>query len=608
MALHVLWLTDGPISFIKRSLATALGFAAVVGALLGLSRFGTHTLFHDMMEITKAQAAGANDFRSTLNSWLYFFYAERAALLLWVCGFLGALLLEFSRPRPAGRRILTPLRLMAMGFGALYLIFFVDSDLRHHLVVHGRHSRQLVPFLIVGFGIGCDQLCARFRHGALSATAVAAALVLNAALIFREPFAMVFPRDFDSNAEAVLKGLPPLIDGKSYYRKVNVDHFTYEPEVLPSPPVETLLASPHPLHYLPYIYEGESQALKRRRVAVDHRMRLVRMAVPEAEQVKGDPYGLVELTVVFPSDRAGFTEPLLSVGPRHNGDLFYIYYMTAEKAQLKFLNMGDTSLTSAPFSYKPGQARVLRLFSGSLMPPGGQTMAGVSAGEAALLRHRVYATIDGAVLLDKPATPHDALPGEAYAGVNAVEAGASGAQFWGSIRSAIRGGLPPLPQGIGKDQNFGAVHLEVAAPAVSNGTAEPLLVAGVPGRAVLGYMRIHADGSLVFGVEIWGVGNFEGKPMPRPPGASLDVNYSFGSLYPRIGDPAWGNLPEATQRAIAGRIRITVNGKVVLDLARDTPDLSSLPVTVGSNPVGGSLVNAGFSGRVLFSYRKPIGN
>jgi hypothetical protein len=497
---------------------------------------------------------------------------------------------------------------MALGFGALYLTFFVDSDLRHHLVVHGRHSRQLVPFLIVGFGIGCDNLCARLRFGFLVAAGIAALLVVNAAATFRTPFTMVFPRDFDLKAEALLRDLPPLTDGKSYYRKVNVDHFTYEPEVLRDPPIETLLASPHPLQYLPYIYEGESQALKERRVAIDHRMRLVRMAVPEAEQIKGEPYGIVELTVVFPSNRAGFIEPLLSVGPRHDGDLFYIYYITAEKAELEFLNMGFAGLASAPFSYESGKSRVLRLFSGSLMPPEGQATAGANSGEAALLRHRVYATIDGAVLLDKPSTPHDALPGEAYAGVNAVEAGAAGAQFWGTIRSAVRGGLPPLPKGIGKDQNFGAIHLEVAAPPVSNGTAEPLLAAGIPGHAVLGFMRIRPDGNVIFGVEIWGVGSFESPPLPHPSGASIDVNYSFGSLYPRIGDPAWGDIPLETQKKIAGQIRITVNGKVALDLAHETPDLSSLPVAIGSNPVGGSLVNAGFSGRILFSYRAPIGN
>ncbi len=607
MALHVLWLADGPLSFVKRSLATGVGFLAVVGALVGLSRFGTNSLFRDMLEITKAQAAGANDFRSSLNSWLYFLYAERLALFLWMGAFLGALCLESSERPATGRRFLTPLRLMALGFAALYAVFFLDSDLRHHLVVHGRHSRQLAPFLIVGFGVGLDRLCDRLRIGNLAALAVGVALAVNAFLGFRPLFAMEFPRDFDARAEAILAGRPPLSDGASYYRKVNVDHYTFEPEVLRDPPLETLLASPHPLQYLPYIYEGESQALKRRRVSVDHRMRLVRMAVPENERVGGEPYGMVTLRLEFPADRAGYGEPLLSIGPRHDGDLFSIDYLSATQARLNFLSMGFMGIASAPFDYEPGKPHVLKLFSGSLLPPDGRAAAGLSGNEARILGQSVYASVDGRILLDQPMMRHASAPGEVYAGVNAVEAGTSGAQFSGLILGVTRGGAPPVPKGMSKDQQYGAMHLRIAAPPVSNGTAEPLLVVGVPGRAVLGYLRVLPNGTRVFGVEIWGVGKFESNPVPPETGAFTEVDYSFGSLFPAVGFPAWNNLPVAEQLATKRTVSITVNGVSVLKVAEDTPEFASLPVAVGANPVGGSLVNAGFSGHVITSYRLPIG-
>jgi len=604
--LHALWLADGFFTLIGRLVSAGIGYGLVVGILAAISHLDHHSLFRDMLEITKAQAAGENDFRSTLNSWLYFLYAERAALLLWIAAFLGGLWIESHVPRREGR-LLTPLRLMAVGFVVVYGIFALDSDIRHHLVVHGRHSRQLLPFLLVGFGVGLDILCSACAWRGRTAALALALLAVNACFTFSGPLAMVFPRDFDARAEAVLAGLPPLTDGKSYYRKVNVDNYTYEPETLRSAPMETLLASPHPLQYPPYLYEGESQALKKLRVSVDHRMRLVRMAVPEAEQVHGDAYGIVRLKLAFPSTRSGFSEPLLSIGPRHEGDLFFVYYVTPATAELGFMRVGIGLVYSAPFDLEPGRVRVVALFSGALMPSPDQTMKDMNPAEEAYLRQSIYATIDGRVLLDQPMRLYAAKPGAVLAGVNGIESESAGAQFSGTISDVARAGWPPAMVGISKDQQFGAMHLRVAAPPVSNNSAEPLFVVGIPGRAVLAYMRISPEGLTTFGVEIWGIGSYESPPQHVDLSKPLECEYSFGSLYPPSGHPAWNGLPVEQQMALERTLRITVNGNSVLDITRETPGLASLPVYVGSNPVGGSLVNAGFSGKVLLSYRAPFG-
>jgi hypothetical protein len=496
---------------------------------------------------------------------------------------------------------------MAAGFLFVYAVFVINSDLRHSLIVCGRHMRQLAPFAIVGFGLGLDRLCARSRWGDLLATAVACALLANSFWTFATPLTQEFPRDFMVRANALLKGLPAADDGSSYTRMVNVDHFFYEPEILRDPPMETLLASRHPLQYLPYLYDvAPGREMKRLRLSIDHRMRLVRMAVPQAERIQGDPHGKVVITLEFPDNRAGYSEPLLSVGPRGNGDLFFVNYTTPRTAQLGFICMGVAVIRSDSFDFVPGERRVLVFGSGSLMPPEGSPTPGLDGSAAAALRQSVYAAIDGKVLLDQFIVENAAKPGEVFAGVNAVEADSAGSQFSGRILGVNRGGWPPVPKGVGKEGVYGAVHLRISAPPVSAGTAEPLLAAGIPGRAVLGFQRIYPDGTTSFGVEIWGTGAFEGKRVQLDLSKPLEIVYSFGALYPPPGSPKWLGISGARQQDLKHRITITVNDQVMLDLEKDTPELAGLPVFYAKNPVGGSLVNAGYSGRLLLEFREPI--
>jgi hypothetical protein len=442
--IHALWVARTPLGFLKRIIAAGLGSSAVVLAVYGVSQLGSGTIFKDMLEITKYQSVGLADFRSGLNTWAYFFYAEKLALFLWIAPFAAALWLEVGGNQGEPGKFVTPLRLMAFGLIAIYAIFVLDSDIRHNLVVHGRHSRQLLPFLVVGFGLGLDQLCRKSRYGPLWAAAVVAALVGNAFATFAVPLSQEFPRDFKARAEAVVRTRPAITDGGSYYRMVNVDHFVFEPEILRDQPMETLLASPHPLQYVPYLYEGESQDMKKLRRSIDHRMRLVRMAVPENERVHGEPYGMVTLTLDFPGDRAGFAEPLLSVGPKGNGDLFFVNYVTPSTALLGYINMGRVVLRSAPFDIEPGKTRVLQLFCGALMPPDNGPVAGESPEATASYRQAIFAAIDGHVMLDDARPRHLSQPGEVFAGVNTVEADSAGNQFSGHILDVNRGGRPPV--------------------------------------------------------------------------------------------------------------------------------------------------------------------
>jgi hypothetical protein len=115
------------------------------------------------------------------------------------------------------------------------------------------------------------------------------------------------------------------------------------------------------------------------------------------------------------------------------------------------------------------------------------------------------------------------------------------------------------------------------------------------------------DGTSIFGVEVWGTGAFESKPMFLAREGAADVEYSFGTLFPPEGSPGWGRTPPDTQRRLLHDISVLVNGKAALELQRDTPEMRDPQVYFGANPVGGSVVAGSFSGRILGTRRGPVG-
>jgi len=608
VVLHAAWLGRSPLQFARRLGSAWLGMLAVLAAFYGISRIGHGTLFSDILNVARLQKEPGADFRASLLSWFYLFDAEGMSLVIWTAAFAAALGLHL---RPAAIRrdgLLSPLMLAATGFIAVYMVFVVDSDIRQALIIYGRQFRQLVPFLVLGFGLGMDRLCDYAPRGRGIAAAAAVALAVNCLATFSAPFTQEFPRDFRARAEAVLRSRPPITDGNSYFRLVNVDHYIVDPEILDREPVETLLASRHPLQYLPYLYDGErSRQKKKLRLSIDHRMRLVRMAVPEAERIRGDPYGVVRFSLEFPTGQAGRREPLLSAGPAGDGDLFYVAFLTDARAQLGFECMGNIVLESAPFDFVPGVRHSVEMFSGTLMPAEDHLLAGEDSWTAYAIRKSVFVSLDGTAMIKGLAMRHQSEPWEVFAGANTVGADSAGNQCNVRILRAVRGGLPPGAPAAGNKGEFGPVEIRLELPLSGSGAAEPLLVVGDVGRAVLGYLRIRPDGMSVFGVEIWGIGAYESKPVTVARGEPVTVEYSFGTLYPSLGMPDWGQVPPERQRQLLHGVRVLVNGGVALDIQNDAPAMQRTPVYYGSNPLGGSIVGPSFSGKILGFHRRPVG-
>lgn len=155
------------------------------------------------------------------------------------------------------------------------------------------------------------------------------------------------------------------------------------------------------------------------------------------------------------------------------------------------------------------------------------------------------------------------------------------------------------------EDQVGAIRIRLQLPGTAEGIAEPVLVCGRTGRAVLVYIRLLAGPRAKVGVEYWGVGVFESEPFPLPDAAArIDVTCYLPALFPPADDRYWSNLAPALQAKWGTRYLVAVDGVRRLEGVIDYPQPEGSPVHVGVNPVGGDIVASSFSGRVIAASRR----
>ncbi len=489
---------------------------------------------------------------------------------------------------------------------ALWISFTVTGDWLNKFVVYGRLIRQMTPWLCLAFGFGAaGWLARRDRRWSLGLMAV---LALNAAWAMSAALALDFAGSFRRQWEPVLAAKQSAgASADAYYRFVNVAHYVHEAEVLAGKPVETLAARSHPFGFDPYLYEGFSPAERARRRAVDHRMRLVKMAVTDSAKIGGDNFGMVKMRVVFPRNRGGFIEPLLSAGPYRAGEVFFVQFLTDTLVRFGCEVMGQIVYFGDRIEIEAGRTYEIGCFSASLLPVGDDWPPDLGAARKPGIRDRVVLTLDGIAVINRlRPNPHVGRPQQVYAGVNVIGADTSLTAFAGTVSNVVRGGLPTPLETLETGPGYGAVRLWLLLPAIPTGRPEPMVVVGAAGRAVLGFIVPLPGGQAQLGAEVWGVGAWTSKPVAMRPEESNEITYEFGSLFQKEGDVAWGELPVAAQRELKRRLRISVNGTVVLEVNVETPEFVSPSVVVGKNPLGGSHVGEAYSGNIIKTERSGL--
>jgi len=584
-----------------RGLAVAAGFLLPLAALWLLNKWGGAELVESGRKFSGSAHSG-NFGSGWWIQWQYLFVAEGLRAAAFIAAAAWALL-QVARDR-RHRTWSSPLVVPLVAVGALYAMMVLASDYAKMIDVTGRVSRVLVPFLCLLAGAAVAQVLERWRRPAV-AWLFALVLPASAAGAFATVLLQRFPADFRARGEALLRHRAP-DNAESYHRFVNVDHFIYAPEILRAEPAATLLAAPHPYQFAPYLYEGFNPPERRRRLAVDHRMRLVRMEVPLNARIQGEPDGILHLKVKFPSGRDGLSEPLASLGAPGRGMLFFARYVRAGWVELGMESMGNVGRMAPPMEIVPGRTYDLALFCGSLL--GGEEKV-ASASVRYYLKNLVTLAVDGREVLNSFAPSHPATPAQVHVGVNLVGADSAETAFSGEIVAARRGGYPTVPGEkleTGQQTEAGAVQVTARMPAHAAGVPEPMVVVGVTGDATMGFVRVLPGGRIKVGVEIWGVGAYESDPVPAPSTRDTEIVFAFPALFPPVGDPRWGTVPAAEQEALRSQITLSVNGRVVLQRRVEAPPPKMAPVHFAENPVGGSYVTSAFTGQMQVT-RRPLG-
>jgi hypothetical protein len=414
----------------------AAGLAAALALPVAINHlWGTGHMVQGARNLSGSIVTG--DFRGHVVPWEYLWYTDYQELPIAVAFMAWGLLKTWSGPSvPLSERWREPQTVNAACFLGVYAMFIVTGTLLHKFAVHDRLIRQLLPFMILGFAFGA----ARWIEGAnetrargFRTWALAAALAANAAFAFSTPLAQEWPGPFRRRGDLILMKRSDPVSADSYFRYVNVLQFYYEPEVLKVRPLETLLSAPHFFQYRPYLYEAKTPEDRARREAVDSSMRLVKVPILPNARIGGDRYGAVTLRVRLPLGRLSYLEPLLSMGPRGDGDLFFIRYYSDSSVALGFFSTGEMVYEADRLDVAPGSVHEVRLFCGDLIP-GGRGAAGDE------LRKRVLIWFDGRVVLDRVARAKDFPPEEVYAGVSAIVESYTAEDFSGEILSAVRSG------------------------------------------------------------------------------------------------------------------------------------------------------------------------
>lgn len=287
--------------------------------------------------------------------------------------------------------------------------------------------------------------------------------------------------------------------------------------------------------------------------------------------------GPIVLSVVFSQNMAERVEPLLATGRKGAGDLVFVRYTGNARVRFGWVHSGGGEVVSQIVKVTPGMHELeVRMPS----------MMGESEGDLVL-------RLDGRVLISQKVNQHPIVAGEVAYGLNAVEIGSSAVVFSGTVFEVKK--AVDAPAKIENETRFGAVEMAVLFDrAYPPGGADPLVVTGVTGAGDLVVVQWLSDGQVRFGADHWGVGAAWGEAVDLRPGSEYLIRVETGAL--------WGPGATAAQR---DRVRVTLNGRVVLDARQASHPASVEQVHVGRNPIGGSSAGLEFRGEVLSVSRVP---
>jgi hypothetical protein len=292
--------------------------------------------------------------------------------------------------------------------------------------------------------------------------------------------------------------------------------------------------------------------------------------------------GLVRLRVMLPRNRFGEHEPLLMTGEPGKADLVGITYLQDGLIQVTMHHEGQSELKCSPsIRVDYGQPHDFLIDLGSLPSP-----VSLPAEQVAVWQTRgVHVRLDGRPVLAERFNAHPAKTWEVYSGCTPWLFSWSrrlfGGQILGVSRTRVDVGQVAAALAAGRSLEFTLIF-----PKDSPNASEPLLTTGESGRGDGIYVHYVGAGAVSFGFDHWGIGGPVSKPAPVDFDAEHHLMLSCGALLP-IGDPA------------RGRLRLALDGQILLDESVEFYPASPSQVAVGLNPIGLSTSQPAFMGNIL---------
>jgi hypothetical protein len=154
--------------------------------------------------------------------------------------------------------------------------------------------------------------------------------------------------------------------------------------------------------------------------------------------------------------------------------------------------------------------------------------------------------------------------------------------------------------------SFGMLDMSLSFPVGRTGAFEPVVSTGIAGAADLLYASYVSPTQLRFGLVGTDLRGPESEPVTVDYGAPHRLRISMGSLYPPAGHPLWRGLGDAQVAFLERRVRVELDGRVVIDAPAHFNPASPADVMLGRNPFLPGYSQAAFSGRIAACARLAI--
>jgi hypothetical protein len=303
----------------------------------------------------------------------------------------------------------------------------------------------------------------------------------------------------------------------------------------------------------------------------------------EAPPVALREHGPVELTLLFPADRAGGSDPLLVTGRGTQSDLLYCSYEAGNRVRFGLDHYGSGGPRSEAVAYDPTQPHALVIWMGSLA----DSSSGNPPPSDPAWNRRLVVLFDGQPVLNVEQGFYAAPLETAVIGFNAQKATTAGRQFGGRVLAAKPAEFSQLPS-LRLNGEYGAVEMGVVFPLHVPGVADPLVVTGVTGKGDMLYVRYLDDKHVAFGFDHWGIGGKLSAPVELDYGPAHRLELTMGSLYPADSPAGLRTL-----------FRVRLDGKTVLEGDSPCHPTSRENIRLGVNPIGGSTCGPTFNGKII---------